>query len=444
MSSKLRGKAAVGSLTLLAVLTGSALIPSAAAEVNGGYFQIHAQGQAANGAKHDAYYGVLPSKDSGSNPGGGIGNPGGGEPTPQPPKETPEEIEARQKEEAAIAQWGAQVELPAPKITSTTWTVGAGNGRFVIHDGAQGGYSTDGSTWNVKPNQAQVVGAGEVAYNNGIFVVANDLPKPSGKTETNGYSRDNGVTWTSASSSTFGYSRMEATKSNFATILPSASTQLTTGKFGVTYRAGLFGTRKIGGVAYVDGAPSSTKNFYTPLDAIAANPAQDMILVAESGRDRDSNFVKDPKDSKIKTVTEAGLGSTGIHMGVGTIGSTLTWTENVLPGSWATIDWLDGQFIAISTDGATVAKSSDGMSWTQTATDLGTGFTKLIKSGDQYMAIKQKVTPQEGGKVFATSSDGVKWTRFNIDPSKAWKDIAGQNGCFVAVSLSGTSITTCK
>lgn len=435
MNLKLKGKATVGSLAVLAVLAGSALIPSASADTNGGKFHIKATNDSS-----PAFWAIRPGLTPGE--GGGEVTP---EPTPEPtpdptpeptPDPTPEPPDPA--EEAAAAEWTLGCDLP-----DGNWqTVGAGANRFAIHDGRQGGYSTDGCTWNVRPLQNLVVGAGEIAYSGiGVFFVANPQTSSNTQSASYSYSMDKGDTWTVPTGNVLNATKLEGTRNGFVAPRSTSSTP-SAGKVAVAHQVGAWIPAIIAGKPNPASTPSLSRPLYTPIDAIAASPTQDIVVVAESGRDRETNYVK--VGTKTMTVAEAGYGRQGLLVGTGTVNANMVWNEGPA-GDWSSVDWTADGFLAISRDGSTVAKSANGTSWTTHATNLGAGYDKVVKNGNEYTALKRSTSLAAGGKLFAKSTDGINWTRFNISTASSWSDIAVQNGCLVAINAnSQDNATTCK
>jgi hypothetical protein len=117
----------------------------------------------------------------------------------------------------------------------------------------------------------------------------------------------------------------------------------------------------------------------------------------------------------------------------------ITWAQGntVLgTGSWC-VCFGQNQFLAICTASQTVATSSDGASWTLTALALPAAITW---SSVAYGSIGIFVAIASGGTAAASSPDGITWTARTLPGSSAaWTSVVWGNGRFVAIASAGAT-----
>nr|DAH29194.1 MAG TPA: Fibronectin type III domain-containing protein, glycosyl hydrolase, 7-fold beta-propeller [Caudoviricetes sp.] len=101
------------------------------------------------------------------------------------------------------------------------------------------------------------------------------------------------------------------------------------------------------------------------------------------------------------------------------------------PGTWYSICYGAGMFVAVANSSADAAISSDGLSWTR-CTLPEFGCWNAVCCGDGIFVAVQT------GKICAYSSDGMTWYSRNMPQEADWTAAAYGNGRFFAVSSGGT------
>lgn len=101
------------------------------------------------------------------------------------------------------------------------------------------------------------------------------------------------------------------------------------------------------------------------------------------------------------------------------------------PGTWYSICYGAGMFVAVANSSADAAISSDGLSWTR-CTLPEFGCWNAVCCGDGIFVAVQT------GKICAYSSDGMTWYSRNMPQDADWTAAAYGNGRFFAVSSGGT------
>ena len=112
-----------------------------------------------------------------------------------------------------------------------------------------------------------------------------------------------------------------------------------------------------------------------------------------------------------------------------------TWKTAYLPsiGSWSKLVYGNGTFVAITSNSASSAYSTNfGATWAS-----GTGLPNTTWSGLAYGA-GIFVAVATGGTQAARSTDGITWTTSTLPSSTTWSGIAYGNGRFVAVSSTSS------
>jgi hypothetical protein len=130
--------------------------------------------------------------------------------------------------------------------------------------------------------------------------------------------------------------------------------------------------------------------------------------------------------------------------------ATTTWTLDQAPASpvtWSTVDFLNGQWIALSQTGD-AATSSNGTAWTDQSAPVGSWQSVAYGAG-RYVALSSADTASNE----MTSTNGLQWSTLSGlpgtpaeagRPSKdgQWTGITYGHGLFVAVSAVGTVDTS--
>jgi hypothetical protein len=115
-----------------------------------------------------------------------------------------------------------------------------------------------------------------------------------------------------------------------------------------------------------------------------------------------------------------------------------SWTVATPPsptGSWATVDYFDGQWIALG-NSSEVAISSDGSTWNENAAPSGSWRT-LASGNNRLVALSSASASNEE----IISTNGIDWTP-RPGPSGAWTSLTFGDGRFIAVSSLGRISTS--
>ena len=103
---------------------------------------------------------------------------------------------------------------------------------------------------------------------------------------------------------------------------------------------------------------------------------------------------------------------------------------------WRGLVYGDGKFIATSSS-YQVARSSDGITWTEYSMRIGSGDWLITYGNDKFVCIQKSKSTAAG-----YSSDGITWTKTTMPSSDfLWQDVCYGNGKFVAVSTNDSSIS---
>lgn len=107
-----------------------------------------------------------------------------------------------------------------------------------------------------------------------------------------------------------------------------------------------------------------------------------------------------------------------------------------ISSSWSGLVYGDGKFIATSSS-YQVARSSDGITWTEYSMGIGSGEWLITYGNDKFVCIESSRSTKAG-----YSSDGITWTKTTMPSSdRLWQDVCYGNGKFVAVSTNDSSIS---
>jgi hypothetical protein len=120
-----------------------------------------------------------------------------------------------------------------------------------------------------------------------------------------------------------------------------------------------------------------------------------------------------------------------------------TWISRTIPtttGTWNSVTYGNGTFVAISTNDLSTAYSTNGTSWTQGGNlPSSTTWTNVAYGNGRFVAIAS------GGRSVAYSLDkGVTWTAapIGLPTSTTWTRVRYGEGLFVAVASGGTVVAT--
>jgi hypothetical protein len=104
-------------------------------------------------------------------------------------------------------------------------------------------------------------------------------------------------------------------------------------------------------------------------------------------------------------------------------------------GSWFTVDFADGQWIALG-HSADIAVSPDGSTWTEYPVPAGSWQTVAYGDGQFVALSSQNAGPEE-----MVSTNGINWTAVAGPPGQ-WTGLTFGEGRFVAVSARGQIVTS--
>ncbi len=135
---------------------------------------------------------------------------------------------------------------------------------------------------------------------------------------------------------------------------------------------------------------------------------------------------------------------------------TFTQSSTTLPTqsigtTWSAIGYGDGTFIAIPSNYATAARSTDGETWTSVTLPETTNWADIAYGNNYWVAISEEVALDSTPNTVAYSnSNGLGWRTSTLPSSSAWKKVVYGNSKFVAISgsssytfkeLSGTNVS---
>jgi len=116
-----------------------------------------------------------------------------------------------------------------------------------------------------------------------------------------------------------------------------------------------------------------------------------------------------------------------------------SWTNRTIPSSsnvWRDVTYGNGKFVAVSTycpnGDPNIIYSSDGITWNNATVPSGNPtYWSITHGNNRFVAVSE-----DGGA--ATSTDGITWTATATPASNKWRAVTYGSGKYVAVASSGT------
>lgn len=288
---------------------------------------------------------------------------------------------------------GFTYEAPPPPVIPYVAVAVTGTNRIMT--------STDASSWTgVLAPQASVWES--IAYGNSTFVALSGDQNPANPYM---YSTDDGANWTLVSkggANSFYGNKVRFVNNQFIAMFDSGTQRLATSSDGITWTA-----------------ISTNLLTYSPLDMTYVSGTYYALV-------RDGNI------SRARILTSTNL---------------TTWTAvavfNIAPlnmNSGYTLEYSNGMFVvagdnefAIPNTNANMAYSLDGVTWTAgTNSDVLNTRYNVVYGNGIWVAVGQ-------GQNVGTSTDGITWTNSAtaLPNNSTWRGLVYKNNRFVAVSTGG-------
>lgn len=109
------------------------------------------------------------------------------------------------------------------------------------------------------------------------------------------------------------------------------------------------------------------------------------------------------------------------------MGVNSTTIELPITGSWHSVDYYKGKYIALAASTDVAAYSSDAVNWTAMTMPASVVWRETAHNNDVIVAVSSSQTA-------AYSSDGVNWTGTNMPSAATWRSVTYGDGKFVAVA----------
>jgi len=186
-------------------------------------------------------------------------------------------------------------------------------------------------------------------------------------------------------------------------------------------------------IAYGDASPSFGKGYW-----VAISTAGD-VAESEDGGQTWTAETSLPAGTWTSITFGAGrfvaVASGGTQAAVAPPQATWTWTSTTLPSSsnWNSVAFGNNRFVTVSSNATTAAYSLDGLTWTASATSGG--FTAITYGQGTFLAVGLITTA-------ASSPDGIVWTSRTISTSNSAAVAFGnanRAGRFVTISNTGAN-----
>ena len=102
-------------------------------------------------------------------------------------------------------------------------------------------------------------------------------------------------------------------------------------------------------------------------------------------------------------------------------------------GIWRSITYGRGLFVAVAPSSTVARTSPDGVTWTSRALPAATdAWYSVTYGGGMFVSVAN------GGTVASSSPDGITWTQRTLPQSSSWSGVAYSNGVFLAISTGST------
>lgn len=288
-------------------------------------------------------------------------------------------------------------------------------GRFVAASEAKIAYSDDeGLTWTEVENTINI--APKICYGNGIFVMVGGTQ--SSQTSIAAYSTD-GINWIKTQMlfgfwNTVTYSNGKFVAINFNNRYWAYSTDginwtQVRGQdqyfISITYGDGKFVAIQSG----LNGRSAYSTDGINWTDGNTINGFYALSIVYG--------------DNKFVAVGAAVEGTNSNKSAYSTDGISWSYSSNLISSkSWSEINYIDGKFIAFSTDGD-YAYSSNGIDWTFSSVPESTIYWQDSVCGKNKLIVVGGSTSSPSNK-YIYSSDGITWQSGTLPSSQNWRSIA--------------------
>ena len=113
----------------------------------------------------------------------------------------------------------------------------------------------------------------------------------------------------------------------------------------------------------------------------------------------------------------------------------ITWTQGTMSDSttWDSVCYGNGRFVAVSYN-AILDYSTDGINWTKGTVPITANWTSVCYGGDKFVAVAT------GTDKMIYSTNGTTWTQGTMPTSTYWNSVCYGNGMFVAIAVDSSTM----
>ena len=324
---------------------------------------------------------------------------------------------------------------------STTYTAAAyGNGTWVALPSANatGAYSIDGTSWSTLALPSVQSWSG-VAYGNGYWAII-----ASGGT-TAAVSKSNGAGWTNTTlPATANWNGIAYGNGTFVAISSSSYNVAYSTNYGYSWSAGqssstvtATGFTVSGGVATITFATTSVPPFIVGNTTYGTPSTISLSGFTPLQTSGSVNTINGTFTVVSCTTSQVTFNLTGTYT-VAALG-TVTGYQSGMPtnGSWSSVTYGKGIFVAVQNGTNQAVYSTDGKTWTATTLPSSTAWSSVAYGNGAFVAVANTTSTS------AYSNDGKNWYASNISITASL--VAYAQGAFVAVNSAGsTTAYTCE